>query len=131
MEEKVTIIQIYAPTDDYDPAEKDAFYEQLQKEMDEARERSKHVIIMGDWNGRVGRDMVRGQGCIGKFAGDGIINDNGERIIDFCVENNLMIGTHFYNHKRIHQITYSALGRQAESTIDYMVYTRHTNYAIC
>jgi hypothetical protein len=131
LEETVTVIQIYAPTEDYDSAAKEAFYEELQKEMDEARERSKHVIIMGDWNGRIGGDMNRGQGCMGKFAGDRIVNDNGERMIDFCLENNLMIGNTFYNHKKIHQITFEALGRQAESIIDYMVYTRNTNYFIC
>ncbi|XP_039290252.1 craniofacial development protein 2-like [Nilaparvata lugens] len=131
MEETVTVIQVYAPTEDYDIADKEAFYEELQKEMDKARDRSRHVIIMGDWNGRIGSEVNRGQGCMGRFAGDRILNDNGERIIDFCLENNLMIGNTFYNHKKIHQITYSALGRQAESVIDYMVYTRNTNYAVC
>ena len=56
------------------------------------------LFIIGDWNAKVGSQETRG--VTGKF-GLGIRNEAGQRIIEFCQENALVIAnTLFQQHKR-------------------------------
>ena len=59
----------------------------------------KHVLsILGDWNAKVGSQET--PGITGKF-GLGIWNEAGQRLIEFCQENALVIAnTLFQQHKR-------------------------------
>ena len=52
---KVTIIQVYAPTNAASDQEKNEFYEQLQDILDAAPEHDLK-IIMGDFNAQIGKD---------------------------------------------------------------------------
>lgn len=115
----VTIVQAYGPTDDQDRAEKDAFFEELQRLVDKAESRRRKVIVMGDLNGRVGKARPSSQGVIGPWAGEDVKNGNGNRIIDFCLANSMIISYSFYKHKRIHQITFEST--QHSSIIDYIL----------
>ena len=55
-------------------------------------------FIIGDWNAKVGSQETRG--VTGKF-GLGIRNEAGQRLIEFCQENALVIAhTLFQQHKR-------------------------------
>ena len=57
-----------------------------------------HCSIVGDWNAKVGSQETRG--VTGKF-GLGIWNEAGQRLIEFCQENALVIAnTLFQQHKR-------------------------------
>lgn len=129
LEETVTVIQIYAPTENSAADDKEAFYEELQKTADKARERTKHIMIMGDWNARVGNEPERGFGVLGAYRGEPTLNNNGERMIHFCIENQLMIGNTFFNHKMIHKYTFEAEERGVRSIIDYIVFDRAMKYA--
>ena len=56
------------------------------------------LFTIGDWNGKVGRQEI--PGITGKF-GLGVQNEAGQRIIEFCQENALVIAnTLFQQHKR-------------------------------
>ena len=56
------------------------------------------LFIIGDWNAKVGSQET--PGITGKF-GLGIQNEAGQRLIDFCQENALVItNTLFQHHKR-------------------------------
>jgi exonuclease III len=50
-EEKITLIQVYAPTEDAIVQEKEQFFDEL---LDIAEEKERKVLLMGDLNGRVG-----------------------------------------------------------------------------
>jgi exonuclease III len=50
LEEKLTVVQIYAPISDARIAEIETFSDTLQSIVDKARDKSHHVIVMGDWN---------------------------------------------------------------------------------
>ena len=52
---KLTIIQVYAPTNDAEDESKEEFYEQLQREV-EATPRHDVLIVMGDLNAKIGED---------------------------------------------------------------------------
>jgi hypothetical protein len=51
--------------------------------------------------------------------GEATINNNGEKLIDFCTFSNLKIMKTFLRHKNIHKYTLSASGSQ--SIIDYFI----------
>ena len=59
----------------------------------------KHILfIIGDWNAKVGSQET--PGITGKF-GLGVQNEAGQRLIEFCQENALVIAnTLFQQHKR-------------------------------
>ena len=56
------------------------------------------LFIVGDWNAKVGSQET--PGVTGKF-GLGVKNESGQRLIEFCQENTLVIAnTLFQQHKR-------------------------------
>ena len=56
------------------------------------------LFIIGDWNAKVGSQET--SGITGKF-GLGVWNEAGQRLIEFCQENALVItNTPFQQHKR-------------------------------
>ena len=57
------------------------------------------LFIIEDWNAKVGSQEI--PGITGKF-GLGVQNEAGERLIEFCQENTLVIAnTLFQQHRRI------------------------------
>ena len=94
----VTVIQVYAPTNNTEEAEVEWFYEDLQ-DLLELTPKKDVLFIIGDWNAKVGS-----QGT-GKF-GLGMRNEAGQRLIEFCKENTLVIAnTLFQQHKRLYTWT--------------------------
>ena len=73
------------------------FYEDLQ-DLLELTPPKDVLFIIGDWNAKVGSQET--SGVTGKF-GLGIRNETGQRLIEFCQENELVIAnTLFQQHKR-------------------------------
>ena len=93
----ITVIQAYAPTSNAEEAEVEWFYEDLQ-DLLELTPKKDVLFIMGDWNAKVGSQET--PGVTGKF-GLGVRNEAGQRLIEFCQENTLLIAnTLFKQHKR-------------------------------
>ena len=91
------VIQVYAPTSNAEEAEVEQFYEDLQ-DLLELTPKKDVLFIIGDWNAKVGSQET--YGVIGKF-GLGMRNEAGQRLIEFCKENRLVIAnTLFQQHKR-------------------------------
>ena len=63
------------------------------------------VLIMGDFNTRVGCDDIAWKGIIGKH-GPNEKNENGERLLDFCAVNNLVVTNTLFKHRPCHQHTW-------------------------
>ena len=73
------------------------FYEDLQ-DLLELTPKKDVLFIIGDWNAKVGSQET--PGVIGKFGLE-IRNEAGQRLIEFCQENALVIpNTLFQQHKR-------------------------------
>ena len=83
----ITVIQIYALTSYAEEAEVERFYEDLQ-DLLELTPKKDVLFIIGDWNAKVGSQETLG--VTGKF-GLGVQNDAGQRLIQFCQENTLVI----------------------------------------
>ena len=86
----MSIIQCYAPTNDGDEEDKNLFYEQLQAELEEIP-RHDVIFVMGDINAKVGDDNLGVERTMGRH-GCGTINNNGERLVNFCADNSMVIG---------------------------------------
>ena len=93
----ITVIQVYAPTSNTDKAEVEHFYEDLQ-DLLELTPKKDVLFIIEDWNAKVGSQETPGVTC--KFGLE-IRNEAGQRLIEFCQENALVIAnTLFQQHKR-------------------------------
>ena len=91
----ITVIQVYAPTSNAEEAE--WFYEDLQ-DLLELTPKKDVLFIIGDWNAKVGSQET--PGVTGKI-GRGVQNEAGQRLVEFCQENALVIANILsQQHKR-------------------------------
>ena len=94
---KITVIQAYALNSNAEEAEVERLYEDLQ-DLLELTPPKDVLFIVWDWNAKVGSKET--PGVAGKF-GLGVQNEAGQRLIEFCQENALVItNTLFQQHKR-------------------------------
>ena len=90
-------IQAYAPTSNAEEAEVEQFYEDLQ-DLLKLTPKKDVLFIIGDWNAKVRSQET--PGVRGKF-GLGVQNEAGQRLIEFCQENTLVIANAlFQQYKR-------------------------------
>ena len=93
----ITVIQVYAPISNAEEAEVGQFYEDLQ-DLLELIPKKDVLFITGDWNAKVASQQT--PGVTSKF-GLGMRNEAGQRLIEFCQENALVIAnTLLQQHKR-------------------------------
>ena len=93
----IQLLGLHAPTSNAEEAEVEWFYEDLE-DLLELMHKQDVLFIIGDWNAKVGSQET--PGITGKF-GLGVKNEAGQRLIEFCQENALVIAnTLFQQHKR-------------------------------
>ena len=93
----ITVIQVYALTSNVEEAEVERFYKDLQ-DLLELTAKKDVLFITGNWNAKAGGQET--SGLTGKF-GLGVQNEAGQRMIEFCQDNPLVIAnTLFQQHKR-------------------------------
>ena len=83
----ITVIQVCVLTRNAKEAEVEWFYEDLQ-DLLELTPKKDVLFIIGDWNAKVGSQEI--PGVTDKF-GLGVRNEAGQRLIEFCQENALVI----------------------------------------
>ena len=93
----ITVIQVYAPTSNPEEAEVEWFYEDLQHLL-ELTPKKDVLFIIGDWNAKVGSQET--PGVMGKFDLE-MQNEAGQRLIEFCQENTLVIVRYYFSLKVI------------------------------
>ena len=114
-----TIIQCYAPTNDSAETVKDEFYEQLQAEVNNIPGHDMK-IIMGDMNAKVGLDNTGYNRTMGKH-GCGTMNENGERLVEFCSMYDFVIGGTLFPHRDIHKLTWQSPNGRDINQIDHLM----------
>ena len=113
----ITVNQVYAPSANAEEAEIELFYEDLQ-DLLELTPKKDVLFIIGDWNAKV--ESQETPGVTGKF-GLGMWNKAGQRLIEFCQQNALVIiNTLFQKHKR-RLYTWTSPDGQYRNQIDYIL----------
>ena len=100
----VTLISAYAPTLSASPEIKDEFYERLSSTLSSIPS-TEQVVLLGDFNARVGSDSDSWPTCLGQF-GVGKMNENGQRLLEFCTYHGLCITNSFFKTKFLHKVSW-------------------------
>ena len=110
----ITVILVYAPTSNAEEAEVGRFYEDLQ-DLPELTPKKDVLFIIGDWNAKVGSQET--PGVMGKF-GHGVQNEAGQRLLELCQENALVIASTFFQQHKRRLYTWTSPDGQHQNQID-------------
>ena len=100
----VTLISVYAPTLSTTPDTKDMFHENLASIIRNIPSKEQ-VVLLGDFNARVGTDHDLWPSCLGQF-GVSKMNQNGQRLLELCTFYDLCIMNAFFCTKPQHKASW-------------------------
>ena len=112
----ITVIQVCAPTSNAEKDEVERFYEDLQDLL--ALTPKDVLFITEDWNAKVGSQET--PGVTGKF-GLGIRNEAGQKLVEFCQENTLVIANTLFQQHQRRLYTRTSPDGQHRNQIDYIL----------
>ena len=113
----ITVIQVYAPASNAEEAEVEWYYEDLQDIL-ELTPKKDVFFIIGDWNAKVGSQET--SGVTGKF-GFGVQKEAGQKLIEFCQENALVITNTLFQQHKTRLYTWTSPDGQHQNQIDYIL----------
>jgi len=93
------------------------FYSKLRETTEQEREY--YTIVMGDWNGKIGRNNP-GNVSVGKYV-IGIRNEAGERILELANTNNLKVANTFLKKRPEKKWTWIAPDKVTKNEIDHLL----------
>ena len=114
-----TVIAVYAPTMTNCEENINKFYYELNKTLRSVPTPDK-IMLMGDFNARVGQDYSTWSGVLGKF-GCGKLNSNGELLLSTCTEHQLSITNTFFKHKSVHKHSWMHPRSKHWHLIDFVI----------
>ena len=126
----LALLNAYAPHDATpSEASKDSFYVALSKAKHELDKTPRFKIIpLGDFNATISSDSKSSgawDSVLGRNNSDRVTtNGNGDRLLKWCVNNNMMIMNSFFASKRIHRETWRNPATGTWKRIDYICATR-------
>jgi hypothetical protein len=120
---RLTVCQVYAPTTTASDNDMDEFYSTLQETISRIPKKDL-IILMGDFNAKVGSQFQDTNGVVGKF-GYGQRNARGDRLVEFCGLNELIItNTQFKQSKDNRYWTWLAPNGIGRNQIDYIMISK-------
>ena len=120
------IIQVYMPTSDHQDDEVEEMYDVIE-EIINTHGRTGNLIVMGDWNSVIGegRDGIE----VGNY-GLGRRNERGDKLVDFCRRQKLVVtNTWFENHRR-RRYTWKTPGDRDRYQIDFILIRQRYRNAV-
>ena len=122
----IGLIQIYAPTSAHDDEEVEKFYEDLDFAMKQLKSQDVK-IVMGDFNAKVGNS--RTEDIVGPW-GLGDRNERGERLIDWCRENEFIVSNTWYKQHPRRRYTWISPGDRTRNQIDFILIQKRFRNAV-
>ena len=101
--QNMSLINVHAPTEEKEESEKEAFNQKVEETYDSCPSNA-IKIVLGDWNGKVGREDIY-QGLIGRHIIHLNCNNNRQRLLDFAAAKNMVLSSTCFPHKEIHKQT--------------------------
>ena len=117
---KITIIQVYAPTTDYDDEQIEQLYNQIQTVIDKVNKKDT-LIIQGDWNAKVGVDAVEDWADYCSPSSNDITNDRGLHLLEFASINGMVLANTLGEHKPSRRYTWHAPNGRTRAQIEYIM----------
>ena len=115
----LTTNSAYVPTLTSPDDAKEQFYEQFDQVI-KSTPPSDKLVILGDFNARVGRDYSSWEGVLGRH-GVGKINDNGLLLFRKCAEHNLCITNTLFRMADKYKTTWMHLRSKHWHLIDFII----------
>uniref|UniRef100_A0A183GWI8 Reverse transcriptase domain-containing protein n=1 Tax=Heligmosomoides polygyrus TaxID=6339 RepID=A0A183GWI8_HELPZ len=113
-----TIMFVYAPQTGCSEHDKDDFYLSLEEAIVPEGD---YLSIAGDMNGHVGSGR-RGVERVHGGRGIGLINSDGERILDLAIAHDLAVCSTFFAKRESEKVTYASAGGRTE--VDHILVRR-------
>jgi exonuclease III len=117
--EYATVVSAYAPTLSADEDTKDQFYLSLDEVLNRVDRKDK-IVLLGDFNARVGKDHEIWSGAVGRH-GVGKMNANGLRLLTLCAEHNLVITNTSFRLKNKYKTSWMHPRSRHWHLIDYVI----------
>ncbi len=114
-----TVVSTYAPTLDSEEEVKETFYACLVETLSRIPKEDK-IILLGDFNARVGRDQHLWKGTIGK-EGIGNSNTSGVMLLSNCVKHDLIITNTLFHQKSKFKASWRHPRSKQWHLIDYVI----------
>ena len=111
------MVKSLCPNQNAEEAEVEQFYEDLQDVL-ELTPKKDVLFIIGDWNAKVGSQET--PGTTGKF-GLGVQSEAGQRLIEFCQENRMVIANILFQQHKRRLYTWTSPGGQHRNQTDYIL----------
>lgn len=124
-----TVVCAYAPTMDYTDVAKESFYAALRAEITKCSKNDR-LIVLGDFNARVGKDNSLWPNTIGKH-GVGRCNSNGMLLLSFCAENNLVITNTLFQLRNRFKTSWCHPRSKHWHLLDYVIVRREYQRDVC
>ncbi|GFO12462.1 craniofacial development protein 2-like protein [Plakobranchus ocellatus] len=124
--EDLNIIQVHAPTANSNDEDLDKFYNDLDTAKTQCKSQDP-LIIMGDFNAKVGTDKV--DDIVGKH-GLGIRNERGEKLIEWCQTNNIIVGNTWFQQPPRRKWTWKSPVDETRNQVDYMMISKRYRNAL-
>ena len=119
----VTLFNVYTPTLQTEPAEKDKFYSELRSCLQSTPAGNK-VIILGDFNASVGQDVDSWKWVLGRH-GIGNCNDNRHLLLELCTDQQLVITNTIFQQKDRLKTIWMHPQSKHWHLIDYILVHKH------
>ena len=113
----ISIIQIYAPTQDHEDEEIELFFDEIQTAIKNVKT-DDILCVMGDLNAKEGKERTTE---ITGLDGLGTWNRRGKRLIEFCEQNELIIANTFFKQNPRKLYAWKSPDGDTRNQIDYML----------
>ena len=125
----ITVVQVYAPTTNYDGDQVEEFYTQLQNISDQV-DKKDILIIQGDWNAKVSAGALKDWKNYCDPSCNDSTNERGLRMLEFASYNNMVLANTLDDKKASRRWTWHA-PNGTHHQIDYIMIQNRFKSGIC